>query len=294
MADERPPIPDPIKREVRQRCGFGCVLCGLPLYEYEHILGYTKERGHVAEEITLLCDRHHREKTGRLLPVEKVIEADKNPYNLCQDVSPPYGLHFSAGESCVVRMGENTFTGIAGDQPSVIVPLMVDGQPLIRFELMQGHLLLGLRLFDEFNNLVLRIENNELVYRPIPWDIELVGRNLIVREASRKILVDLEFRVPNELVVKRARFLCNGVEMLVGENYVLQSDVQQTDLFRGCSLTSGPGQSTVGFALGPVPEPRTGLIGFHYPNVSRYSGRSRPRLSEWLNRAFPQPPEPVS
>jgi hypothetical protein len=55
-------IPFPIKRKIRQRCGFGCVICGLPLYEYEHLLGFAKVKRHVEKEITLLCDQHHREK----------------------------------------------------------------------------------------------------------------------------------------------------------------------------------------------------------------------------------------
>jgi len=28
-------IPLPIQREVRQRCGFDCVICGMPLFKYE-------------------------------------------------------------------------------------------------------------------------------------------------------------------------------------------------------------------------------------------------------------------
>jgi hypothetical protein len=40
MAEDRPPIPLPVKRLVRQQCAFGCVLCGLPLYEYDHIVPY--------------------------------------------------------------------------------------------------------------------------------------------------------------------------------------------------------------------------------------------------------------
>ena len=38
-------MPLPIQREVRQRCGFGCVVCGLPLYEYDHLLGWTNVCG---------------------------------------------------------------------------------------------------------------------------------------------------------------------------------------------------------------------------------------------------------
>ena len=71
MTDEKPSsrnIPLPIQRDVRRRCGFGCVLCGLPLYEYDHMLGWAQAQEHAANEITLLCDQHHREKTNGLLP----------------------------------------------------------------------------------------------------------------------------------------------------------------------------------------------------------------------------------
>ena len=82
MVQDRPPLNAGIMREVRQRCGFGCVICGRPIYEYDHILGWAKVKRHVASEITLLCDNHHREKTAGFLPNERVIEADKAPFNI--------------------------------------------------------------------------------------------------------------------------------------------------------------------------------------------------------------------
>lgn len=69
-------IPRPIQREVRQRCGFGCVICGTPLYEYEHMEEWAEVKRHVAEEITLLCDKHHKEKTNGWLPKEDVRKAN--------------------------------------------------------------------------------------------------------------------------------------------------------------------------------------------------------------------------
>jgi hypothetical protein len=81
VREQRPPIPYEIKREVRQRCGFGCVICGSPLYEYEHMEGWAVVHRHVAEEITLLCDKHHSERTKGLLPKEDVVKANNNPYN---------------------------------------------------------------------------------------------------------------------------------------------------------------------------------------------------------------------
>jgi hypothetical protein len=88
-------IPLPVQREVRQRCGFGCVICGLPLYEYEHLLGWANVHRHLSEEITLLCDQHHKEKTNGLLPIEDVMEANRSPYNLRDGVSKPYDLHLA-------------------------------------------------------------------------------------------------------------------------------------------------------------------------------------------------------
>lgn len=82
-------IPLPVARVVRQRCGFGCVLCGLPLYEYDHLAGFANVQRHEAEEITLLCDRHHREVTAGLLPRNEVIAANGAPFNHRTGVSKP-------------------------------------------------------------------------------------------------------------------------------------------------------------------------------------------------------------
>ena len=43
-------VPELMKREVRQRCGFGCVICGMPLYTYEYMLDYANVHRHVADE----------------------------------------------------------------------------------------------------------------------------------------------------------------------------------------------------------------------------------------------------
>ena len=213
-------IPLPIQREVRRRCGFGCVVCGMPLYEYEHMLGWANVQRHAAEEITLLCDQHHRERTAGLLPIEAVTEANANPFNLRAGVSKPYDLHFS-GDKCEAVLGSNTFTFEYRGEPTFTVPVGVDGLPLLAFLLDDNHLLLHLRLFDEANNPVLEIVNNQLVYSVAPWDIRLVGTNLVVRDAPRKILIDITFDVPNRIIINRGRFLFNGVEILLTPEYFL-------------------------------------------------------------------------
>ena len=252
-------IPLPIQREVRQRCGFGCVICGLPLYEYEHMAEWASVKRHVADEITLLCDQHHREKTGGLLPKEVVSQANLNPFNLRENVSKPYNLHFS-GKDAEIEIGGNSFTCEDLGYGTAMVPVSVDGTPLIGLIIADGHLLLNLVIFDEYNNPVLHIKNNQLYYSTEPWDIQLVGTKLTIREAHRKILIEINFQPPNKVIVSRGRFLRNGVEILVRPKNILITN--NSFLISGCHAHNCHGGLIIGYhehpmggfmALGRVP-----------------------------------------
>jgi trigger factor len=93
MTEGRPPIPASTKRIVRQRCGFGCVFCGLPLYEYDHMGGYSPAVGHDPDEITLLCPDHHSQKTRGLLTEADVRRANASPVNIREGRTAPFGLN---------------------------------------------------------------------------------------------------------------------------------------------------------------------------------------------------------
>jgi HNH endonuclease len=93
---DRPDIPRSMKRSVRQRCGFGCVVCGAPLCDYDHIEEWSQKQEHMAENITLLCRRHNDEKSHGFLPLAHVREANANPVNLRTGASTPWKLHYAA------------------------------------------------------------------------------------------------------------------------------------------------------------------------------------------------------
>ena len=209
-------IPRPIQREVRQRCGFGCVICGTPLYEYEHMEEWAEVKRHVAEEITLLCDKHHKEKTNGWLPKEDVRKANLDPFNLRAGVSPLYTLHFSGSEMSVKIGTDEFFTPITEEQSFVWgAPVMVDGIPLIGFVIQDNHILLNVNLFDRENNPLLSIINNQLIYNINAWDIQLVGTKLTIREKERVILLEIDFKPPNKVVITRGSLYCNGVEVKI-------------------------------------------------------------------------------
>ncbi len=161
-------IPLPIQRKVRQRCGFGCVICGIPIYDYEHMLGWANVKRHRAEEITLLCSQHHREKTVGLLTKEDVSEANNNPYNLRKRRSKPYNLHFK-GKDPKIRIGSIILKGVRN--ANYLCPLIINDMPIISFYILDKHLFLDLNLFDKDNNKILEINKNQLVYSINNWDI---------------------------------------------------------------------------------------------------------------------------
>ncbi len=272
MNEEKPNsrnIPLPIQREVRERCGFGCVMCGMPLYEYEHMEEWALVKRHIANEITLLCDHHHREKTNGLLPKEVVRKANKDPFNLREGISKPYLLHFS-GDEAIVEIGGNTFSCTDQGYGTAMIPISVDGIPLIGLILADGHFLLNLVIFNEYNSPVLHIKNNQLIFKPVAWDIQLVGTVLTVRENHRKILIEIEFCPPNKVIFKRGRFLRNGVEILVRPTNIFITN--NRTIIRGCSAINCLG----GLIIGHHEKPIGGF--FALDGISRYLGSNKEAL----------------
>lgn len=252
------------------------MVCGLPLYEYDHLVDWAMAHTHVADEITLLCDQHHREKTSGLLSLGQVSEANRLPNNLKHGVSKPYDLHYS-GDHCEIVIGSNTFTQSDQGYGTTLIPVSIDNVPLLAFVLADGHLLLNLNLVDEFNCLIVQIFNNQLIQTAEPWDIQFVGRNLVIREARREILLDIIFEAPNRVVVRRARFLLNGVELLVRPEGVIVANNGAE--FSGCSVEN----VFRGLAIGPH-DPPGALIALS--EVSRYPRQRSDEVRSWIRDAF--------
>jgi hypothetical protein len=265
-------IPLPIEREVRKRCGFGCVVCGRILYIYHHMEGWSDTHRHDPQEITLLCDKHHTEATKGLLTKEQVAQANKAPYNLKKGASTPYLIHLE-GDTCEIDVGGNDFSIKTPRQHAEIVALMVDGLPLLGFVIDEGQLLFNMNLFDENNMLVLQVVRNNLRFSVALWDIEFVGRTLTIREKSRKILVKMEFNPPNRVSIIKGRFLFNGVEILVDEERILV--VNNAMLFERYSFVDGQ----VGLCIGLHP---AGVgCGMYIRDVNRYQVDRKASL-DWV------------
>lgn len=239
MPDKRPAIPLPIKREIRQRCGYGCVICGLPLYEYDHIEEWSKIKEHDPNKITLLCNKHHAEKTKGLLTAKEVSKANDEPINLRKGISSPYSFHFS-GDTAEFLIGNNHFISIPDSYGTGIgiMPIVIDNIPVIGFRIIENHLFLDLQLYDECNEKIIEIKENELIYNVNQWDIEFVGRTLKIRKDKGVIIFEIQFNPPGNILIPQAKIFFNGVLVNVDQEKICIEN--NKNCFSNCTVKNVP------------------------------------------------------
>lgn len=213
MAIDREFIPAAIKREVRRRCGFGCVMCGSPVFDYEHIDGYGKT-GHDADKMTLLCPMHHREKTAKRLPVSQVRKANQNPYNKTRSLGSKHPLYFD-GSSLTVELG--SLKVLWSDQAPEASAIEVDGEPIMKVAFVDGSISLNILVRDADNKPLLVVRDGELRHAVATWDVAFEGRTLIVRRALRDVVLRIRLLPPNRIVIERAEIWCRGVLIRLGK-----------------------------------------------------------------------------
>lgn len=222
----RPPIPAAVKRALRQRCGFGCVKCGSPVYDYEHLLGWAVT-GHDPDQMTLLCPEHHREKSAGRLPVASVLEYNAAPFNGVRSFTAAHPLYFRPSQPLILVLG-NVVIQSDPDRFRAKVGLVVDGTAAFAVGLApDGHPIVELDIRDLDNRPLLRVAAGEMRTATANWDVEFRGTRLVVRRDRGDVVIDVRIDAPKgEVVVESADFALHHVRMKIGR----QSDGGGFDL----------------------------------------------------------------
>lgn len=230
--------------------------------------------------MTLLCSKHHTEKTKGLLPLEVVLAADKDPYSLRTGESGAQQLHFT-GNSVSVRLGSYVFSFSGLLEGAAIVPLAIDGYPVIMFRVVDGNLLLNFLALDEFNQPYLKVNDSEVTFSAGLWDVEWTGRVLTMRTGRGQILLQIDFSPPTGIHLKKGRILWNGVELVVRPKFMYL--INGNNVLADVHVVNVP----VGLAIGSQP-PDTGCA-FFMSNVPRYGIDRASALAEIgrLARRYP-------
>ncbi|ELY2820324.1 hypothetical protein SMC58_004277, partial [Cronobacter dublinensis] len=201
-------IPAEVKRQIRQKCGFGCVICASPIIEYEHVDPiFVSAKEHSPEAMTLLCPTCHAKVTKRIYSKEKIKKAMRDPAARIQGKISDK-LDFSEGEP-LIKFGGETFVNCK-------IPVMFQGEPLLQIEIEDGETLISGRFYDSKGNLSLEIIKNEWVCDNRCWDVRVIGPTISVIEKKAGPRLVLAVDPPKAFIVKRFDMLIRGVR-LVGD-----------------------------------------------------------------------------
>jgi hypothetical protein len=214
-------IPEPIKLQVRRRCGFGCVVCGIGLYDYEHFAPeYKNALAHDAEGITLLCPNHHAQKTRNRLSIQTIERCNANPKAMEQGFANDM-FDFSSNKPVVV------FRLTTFDNVEVILRIL--DEPILSILPSQDRhepFLLSAKLRDIKVNISLEVDKNEWKSPNTNWDCRTEGSTIYIRSAPKNIELLLRQEPPNKIIIERLRMKHRGFTIVADENSGLTLSTQ--------------------------------------------------------------------
>ena len=203
--EDRPPIPQGIKRTVRQECFFGCVLCGAPVFHYDHIEEYSVVKEHTTDNLALLCERHHGAKTTGKLSKERVKEGRLAPFNRDRVVSA--GWQQEGSRLINIELGGNSSACTLSQANPVHHVLWNTGSTFLALHWTDGWYSISAVLTDENGQPLLVIDRGELkVFSQQVWDYQYEGTTLKVRGGFGVILLNIRWS-DTEFVVERGCFM---------------------------------------------------------------------------------------
>jgi len=197
-------IPSDIKRIVRQQSGFGCVICGKGIIQYEHVdPEFHDATEHDPRNITLLCPQCHSKVTTGFWSKEKVFKAMAAPVCKSQGFSKEV---FDVGHGHpALQVGGLLLKNCP-------TPIMVHRKALLKIEPAEetdGPFRLSGNFCDSRGKLNLEVIENEWRANSENWDVEVAGGAITIREGKGNISLKLIASPPDKIIVDRLNmFLC--------------------------------------------------------------------------------------
>lgn len=191
-------IPDSVKREVRQRDGFGCIVCGSAFYQYDHLGTEFKDaKTHDPQKIVLLCGGCHDRKTRGALSTETLQMHAQSPR--CMQTNFSWGPLDIGGTPPEIVLGTLTASNVRslltidGEDVFSIAPPLATHAPFT----------INASLYDKSGRQTIKIIRNEFQTTVSNWDVEIRGSRLIIRSNPGKFDLVIRMEAPHRLVIER-------------------------------------------------------------------------------------------
>lgn len=230
-------VPADIKRIIRQRCGFGCVICGIGFYEYEHFNpDFADATEHNPKGMTLLCSQCNQKRARGRLSAQTVSLANDNPKCLEQGFSNElFDFH---SEPLEIVLG-----GLAFYNCQHLI--VVNGTPILSVQPSSepnSPMLLSGIFCDSLGRETLKINENEWLVESSTWDVDCEGSRITIRSAPRQLALVLKMNPPRGILVERLDMFFEGVRFIVDEeNFRFSLDGERWNSWSGCSMRNSYG-----------------------------------------------------
>ena len=192
------PIPEAVKREVRQRDGFGCIVCGSSFYQYDHLGTEFKDaETHDPQQIVLLCGSCHDRKNRGALSTETIQIHAKSPH--CMQANFSWGPMDVGHDHPEIILGTLTARNVRS-------LLTIDGEDVFSISrplVAHGPFTVNASLYDKDGRQTIKIVSNEFQVMVSNWDVEVTGARVTVRSAPAKFDLVIRMEPPHRLVIER-------------------------------------------------------------------------------------------
>lgn len=208
-------IPEDVRRHVRVRDGFGCVICATPIVDYEHVdPEFVDAHRHDADAITLLCPTCHRKVTGKEISKDLVKKAMRSPAAK-QRGTIGDTLYFCDSHPTVI-FGGATFVHCE-------IPLQLLGEDVISITEEDGKYFLNAKFWDSQGKQTLSIIKNEwVVSSENVWDFVKVANRFHIQEHAKEPAMIIEVRDNSTLIVQRFNMFVQGRYKVIGDESTLK------------------------------------------------------------------------
>lgn len=224
-------IASQVKREVRQRCGFGCVNCGNAVYQYEHLEPiFAEAREHNPDHIVLLCGGCHDRVSRKILSKDTIKLRSQNP--ICKQngfSSGPFDLGLVEP---MIKIGTLTCKNVES-------LIQIDGESIFSIkkpECEGAPFRINAYLADRDGIEVLKIIDNEWITSIVNWDVEVVGPKITIRKKLGDITLVLRTEAPHSLIVERLEMVHRGVKISCRENSSLEVVTRSGQVLKSTSM----------------------------------------------------------
>jgi len=201
-------ISSPIRRVVRKKCGFGCVICGLAIYKYHHYNPpFSEARRHDPNKIALLCGSCHTYIHGGMWSEDKIRIAHQNPK--CLENGFSHGLFDFGNNNPTIVFGNSVF-----DDVTIIIQVFKTAiLKITPPETLGSPFRLSGIFCDSNGKESFRIVENEWQGSISNWDVEQKGSRLIVRMGNHKVALRLRVNPPNEFIIEKINMYFKGASI---------------------------------------------------------------------------------